>query len=205
MSEHNITHANNVYIGRAYSPKRKPHGAKLSPVSVWDMGVVETGTDVDVATGIAVNLKYAEVNISIPVPRTIKIKSSDAGDTMIATIVGTDAAGYMVQEDVTLTGTTAVETTKCFGSVAFVRFATQPAGTFSIGSGDKLQFNQLVAKKWQVMSIHADDALDAATITIANPAIDRLGYFELAAAPAGRAVVVIQVADKTDTLSLFGV
>lgn len=203
MSTHNISHANHTYLGRAYSPARTARGAKLSPVSVWDYGVIATGTDVDVATGIIpINVK-ADLSIVMPVSRTIKLKSSAAGDTMVATIVGANAAGYVVTEDVTLTGTTAVETTKCFKSIILIKFASAPAGTFSIGSGDKIQFNQAVSKKWQVLSIHADDVVDSATITVSD-ATDNMGYFELATAPAGRSVVVIQITEKTDTLSVFG-
>lgn len=80
------------------------------------------------ASGGVATLDYA---------RIVSIKSSSASDTtQTVTITGTDYWGQAQTQALTITGTTAVNSTKTFKTVTAVYVSALMVGNLSVGSGD---------------------------------------------------------------------
>ena len=66
---------------------------------------------------------------------TVALVSTAAGDTMVATVYGLDAASAPLSEAVTLTGTVSAAGTSSFAKIHGIHFASAPAGTVSLTRG----------------------------------------------------------------------
>lgn len=69
--------------------------------------------------------------------RIVSVKSSNAGDTtQTVTVTGTDYWGQAQTQALTLTGTTAVNSTKTFKTITAVYVSAALTGNLSVGNGD---------------------------------------------------------------------
>lgn len=141
-----MTHfSDGVRVGRNFTNYGSGNlpGAPISPVYVYD--VVPVALDADgiaaaqaVAGAADLTLNGALASggtVTLDVPRTVEIDSSNAGDTtQTATVYGTDVYGAPMTETIAFNGTTAVAGQKAFKTVTRVAVSAAMTGNANVGT-----------------------------------------------------------------------
>jgi hypothetical protein len=143
-----MTHfSDGVRVGRSFSLNGTAQipGAPVSPVYLYDIVPVALDADgIAAAQAVAgdgnLTLNGALASggtVTLDVPRTVEIDSSNAGDTtQTATVYGTDVYGNAMTETIAFNGTTAVAGQKAFKTVTRVAISAALAGNANVGTTD---------------------------------------------------------------------
>lgn len=125
------------------------------------------------------------------VPRSLTVKGNAAGITGNVVITGTNYAGAVITETIALNGSTAVEGTKAFKTVAKIDLPVEVnvgTDTVSVGTGTKLGLPWLLIHN-TVLAAFLDNAKEgtAPTVTVSATAIES-NTIKLNSALAGKVV-----------------
>lgn len=143
-----MTHfSDGVRVGRTFSLNGTATipGAPISPVYLYDIVPVALDADgiaaaqaVAGAGDLTLNGALASSGtVTLDVPRTVEIDSSNAGNTtQTATVYGTDVYGNAMTETIAFNGTTAVAGQKAFKTVTRVAISAALTGNANVGTTD---------------------------------------------------------------------
>lgn len=143
-----MTHfSDGVRVGRSFSLNGTAQipGAPVSPVYLYDIVPVALDADGIAAAQAVAGAGNLTLNgalasggtVTLDVPRTVEIDSSNAGDTtQTATVYGTDVYGNAMTETIAFNGTTAVAGQKAFKTVTRVAISAALAGNANVGTTD---------------------------------------------------------------------
>ena len=143
-----MTHfSDGVRVGRTFSLNGTATipGAPISPVYLYDIVPVALDADgiaaaqaVAAAGDLTLNGALASSGtVTLDVPRTVEIDSSNAGNTtQTATVYGTDVYGNAMTETIAFNGTTAVAGQKAFKTVTRVAISAALTGNANVGTTD---------------------------------------------------------------------
>lgn len=217
MSKHNISHADELSAGAAYSGALNGAGRGV-PVTLLHRQIIENPV-----IGVVNGLVIAAVTPVGDVPldgslssdgvavldhaRGILVDSSGAGDvTQTVTITGTDISGQAISEDISLNGVTAEAGFKAFKTVTAISVDIVMAGNLTVGTTDVLGLDVRLLNPYDLISSQiSDGTADAGTLVVAdqtspvtNATGDRRGTYDPAVALDGiQDIILYYVPDLT--------
>lgn len=139
-----------------------------APVTADDDGICAAQAIAGAANALLNGALAANSAVSLDVPRSLTMKSSNAGDTtQTVTVTGTDEYGVTVLERATLNGTNVVNFKKAFKTVSQVAVSAVMVGNLTLGTNDVLglpHFLEKAAYAWKELE---DGAAPAAGTFVA--------------------------------------
>ena len=177
IDSHNLTHAENVFSGDAYTPGAGGGGRGIPRTGIVtaDLGTPvildADGYAVAQAVAGAGNLTLNGVLAGVAdVARVVQLVSTGAGDTtQTATVTGTDMYGADLTEDIALNGVTPVVGLKAFKTVTQIAISAVAAGNVSAGTEDILGLPFALGSIGDLIAVNEDDAqATVGTVVVAD-------------------------------------